>query len=135
MQETSSFGALNYSICLIYIAVMFGIGLSFARKQKTTEEYFLAGRRMPWFIVAISMYASLASASSYMALPRRCSAFPHLIILPLLSETQCDHILRICRPPLRTAGKIHRFRSICLCALKLAGCCHLFTGTRSLRSY
>ncbi len=69
MQEPSSFGALNYSICLIYIAVMFGIGLSFARKQKTTEEYFLAGRRMPWFIVAISMYASLASASSYMALP------------------------------------------------------------------
>ena len=69
MQETSSFGILNYSICLIYIAFMFGIGLSFAKKQTSTEEYFLAGRRIPWFIVAISMFASLASASSYMALP------------------------------------------------------------------
>ena len=69
MQETASFGALNYSICLIYIAVMFGIGLSFAKKQTSTEEYFLAGRRIPWFIVAISMFASLSSASSYMALP------------------------------------------------------------------
>lgn len=69
MSEVSSFGALNYSICIIYLAVMFGIGLSFAKKQKTTEDFFLAGRRMPWFIVAISMYASLASAASYMALP------------------------------------------------------------------
>ncbi len=69
MQEASSFGTLNYSICIIYLGVMFGIGVSFAKKQKTTEDYFLAGRRMPWFIVAISMYVSLASAASYMALP------------------------------------------------------------------
>ena len=69
MQEASSFGTLNYSICIIYLAVMFGIGVSFAKKQKTTEDYFLAGRRMPWFIVALSLYASLASAASYMALP------------------------------------------------------------------
>ena len=69
MEETSAFGALNYSIFFIYLAAIFGIGLLLAGKQKTTEDYFLAGRKMPWFIVAMSMFASLTSATSYMGIP------------------------------------------------------------------
>ena len=69
MQDAPSFGTLNYSICIIYLGVMFGIGIYFAKKQKTTEDFFLAGRQMPWFIVAISLFVSLSSAASYMAIP------------------------------------------------------------------
>ena len=69
MEETSAFGALNYSIFFIYLAAIFGIGLLLAGKQKTTEDYFLAGRKMPWFIVAMSMFTSLTSATSYMGIP------------------------------------------------------------------
>ena len=67
--DTFSFGALNYVIFFVYLAAMFGIGLRLAGKQKTTEGYFLAGRNMPWFIVAMSMFASLTSATSYMGIP------------------------------------------------------------------
>ncbi len=69
MQDAPSFGTLNYSICIIYLGVMFGVGIYFSKKQKTTEDYFLAGRQMPWFIVAISLFVSLSSAASYMAIP------------------------------------------------------------------
>ena len=64
-----AFGTLNYVILGVYLAAMFGIGLRIAGKQKTTEDYFLAGRNMPWLIVAISMFASLTSAISYMGIP------------------------------------------------------------------
>ena len=64
-----SFGALNYTVLAVYLVVMFAIGLSLAGKQRTTVDYFLAGRRMPWIVVGMSMFASLTSAISYMGLP------------------------------------------------------------------
>ena len=67
--EMLAFGALNYAILGIYLAAMFTVGLMLAGKQKTTEDYFLAGRNMPWWVVAMSMFASLTSAISYMGVP------------------------------------------------------------------
>ena len=67
--EPTTFSSLNYSILFAYLASMLLIGLWFARRQKTTEDYFLAGRKMPWLAVGMSMYASLTSAVTFMALP------------------------------------------------------------------
>lgn len=63
------FSPLNTIILIIYMAAMLGIGLWFSRRQTSTNEYFLAGRRMPWLVVAMSMYASLTSAVTFLALP------------------------------------------------------------------
>ena len=63
------FSPLNYAVLGGYLLAMLGIGLLFARRQKTTEDYFLGGRRMPWLVVGMSMYASLTSAVTFMALP------------------------------------------------------------------
>ena len=68
MQETL-FGPLNFGVLLCYLGLMLAVGVYFARRQKNTEDFFLAGRRMPWLIVAMSMYASLTSAVTYMGLP------------------------------------------------------------------
>ena len=67
--EPVRFSPLNYTILGAYLLAMLGIGLLFARRQKTTEDFFLAGRRMPWLAVGMSMYASLTSAVTFMALP------------------------------------------------------------------
>ena len=64
-----TFGLLNYAVLVGYLTVMVVIGLRFSGKQKTTEDYFLAGRRMPWLVVGMSMFASLTSAISYMGIP------------------------------------------------------------------
>jgi len=63
------FSPLNYAILFIYLGAMLGIGWLFAGRQKSTEDFFLAGRKMPWLVVAMSMYASLTSAVTYMGLP------------------------------------------------------------------
>lgn len=71
MNDLPAFGALNYTVLSVYLAAMLGIGLIVARRQKNTEAYFLAGRNMPWLIVAMSIFASLTSAVSYMSVPGR----------------------------------------------------------------
>ena len=69
MVTSPDFGILNYAILIVYLTAMVWIGCLFAGKQKTTEDYFLAGRKMPWLIVGMSMFASLTSAVSYMGIP------------------------------------------------------------------
>ena len=69
MENAAHFGALNYCVLGTYMVAMFAIGLSFSGKQKTTDDYFLAGRNMPWLIVSMSIFASVTSAISYMGIP------------------------------------------------------------------
>ncbi len=63
------FGRLNTVILAVYLAGMVAIGLLLAGRQKSTEDYFLAGRKMPWLAVGMSMFASLTSATTYMGVP------------------------------------------------------------------
>lgn len=69
MGSQSGFGVLNYIVLFAYLGTMMGVGALFAGSQKTTEDYFLAGRRMPWLVVGMSMFASVTSAISYMGIP------------------------------------------------------------------
>jgi len=89
------FGTLNYTILFVYLACMFGMGVAFAGKQRTTLEFFLAGRQMPWLVVAMSMFASLTSATSYMGYPgaayaENCSmvmvGVASLLVAPILTR-------------------------------------------------
>ncbi len=63
------FGLLNLTIFALYAVGMLAVGFWFARRQTTATDYFLAGRRMPWIPVAMSMYASATSASTFLGLP------------------------------------------------------------------
>jgi SSS family solute:Na+ symporter len=63
------FGVINTVILAAYLAGMVLIGLLLAGRQKTTEDYFLAGRNMPWLAVGMSMFASLTSATTFMGVP------------------------------------------------------------------
>ena len=70
METTAShFGAVNTCILAVYLLAMLAIGWHFAKRQKSTTDYFLAGRKMPWLPVAMSMFASLTSAVTFMGLP------------------------------------------------------------------
>jgi len=65
------FGTLNYIVLFTYLAGMLAVGVFLAGRQKTTEQYFLADRRMPWLVVGMSIFASLTSAVTYMGVPAR----------------------------------------------------------------
>jgi len=46
-----NFGALNYLTIVVYMGVMVAMGFWFSRQDKTSEEYLLGGRKMPWWAV------------------------------------------------------------------------------------
>jgi len=72
--RTPQLGPLNYATLGLYLAVMVGMGFWFARRQKGTDDYFRAGRRVPWWAVALSIYATMLSSITFMAIPAKAFA-------------------------------------------------------------
>ncbi|MDX1942691.1 MAG: sodium:solute symporter [Saprospiraceae bacterium] len=53
------FETLDWVVIGIYFAMLLGIALwVITRRQKNTEDYFLAGRNIGWFVVGASIFAS-----------------------------------------------------------------------------
>ncbi len=65
----SGLETLDYAAIGLYMLGTFGISLWFGRKQKTTDDFFVGGRHMPWFAVGLSIMATLFSTLSYLASP------------------------------------------------------------------
>ena len=59
----------DHVVLAVYLAAMMFLGWRLARGQQTEEEYFLGGRRLPWFAVGVSIIASLLSSITYLASP------------------------------------------------------------------
>ncbi len=66
----TSIGALDGAVLLAYCLALCGIGWWAARKQaKTTDEYFLAGRSIPWMVTTASFLATCISALTFVGTP------------------------------------------------------------------
>src|SRR6202008_113659 len=52
----------------VYFAIVFGIGMYFARRERTSEEYFLAGRNVGWFFIGASLFVSNISTEHFIGL-------------------------------------------------------------------
>jgi SSS family transporter len=61
--------ALDYLVVVLYLVLSVVVGLRSSRRQDTADDYFLGGRRQPWFPVAISIISAELSAVSYMGVP------------------------------------------------------------------
>ena len=61
--------AVDYGILLGYLALMVLLGLYFAGKQTSTDEYFLGSRSFSWMPLGVSLLATLLSALSYTGFP------------------------------------------------------------------
>lgn len=61
---------LDWLVLLGYFALIVASGVWFSRrKQSSTEDYFLGGRRMPAWAVAVSIVATSMSAASFIGVP------------------------------------------------------------------
>jgi SSS family solute:Na+ symporter len=60
--------ALDIAIIVAYFAAVFGIGLYFIRKGRTTEDYFLAGRDAAWWAIGASLFSSNIGSEHFIGL-------------------------------------------------------------------
>jgi len=66
-----SFGMLNTWVLVLYLGAMLTLGVYFSRREKTTDDFFLAGRRIPWWAAGLSIFGTGLSAITYMAIPAK----------------------------------------------------------------
>lgn len=81
---THSFHIVDYAVVIFYLVFTIAMGLVFSKSEKNTEEYFLGGRKMPTFAIAISMYVTLFSAISFVAIPGEAFANGLSLYWPIL---------------------------------------------------
>lgn len=60
---------LDYSIIALYAVGMLAVGSYYARRVKTADDYLLGGRTMSPLMIGLSLFATLTSTLSYLALP------------------------------------------------------------------
>ena len=59
---------VDYILILIYFIISFGIALFFSKRAgKNTEEFFLSGRKLPWWLAGTAMVATTFSADTPLA--------------------------------------------------------------------
>ena len=56
------------------MAAMLGIGVWFMRRERNTDAFFRGGQRVPWWAAGMSIYATMLSALTFMALPAKVYA-------------------------------------------------------------
>src|SRR2546428_6667710 len=59
---------LDLMIIGVYFLVVFGIGFYFSRKERTSEQYFLAGRDVGWFFIGASLFVANISTEHVIGL-------------------------------------------------------------------
>jgi SSS family transporter len=63
------FGAVNMAVLVGYLVVLVIMGIYFSKREKSTEDFFLAGRRVPWWAAGLSIYGTQLSAITFIAIP------------------------------------------------------------------
>jgi SSS family transporter len=69
-----TFGWLNYATLLAYLLGMVAVGWFCARKNQNTDDYFTASGRIPWWAAGLSIYATMLSSITFMAIPAKSFA-------------------------------------------------------------
>src|SRR5438309_3143347 len=59
---------VDIAIIAVYFVVIFAIGFYFARKERTSTDYFLASRDVGWFFIGASLFVSNISTEHFIGL-------------------------------------------------------------------
>lgn len=87
VRTVRNLAVIDYVVIAAYFAGMALIGFYFSRQQETSSEFSLGSRNIKWWAAGISMFATGASAISFMAIPALAFAtnlvwlFPSLILV------------------------------------------------------
>ena len=90
----------DHAVIVGYLAGMLILGAYLSRRQQSDEEYFLGGRRMPWFAVGVSVIASLLSSLTYLSEPGEVwnSGATHMVGKMLAIPLEMLFVFLVCLP-------------------------------------
>lgn len=68
------FGRLNWVVLIGYLIALMLIGWWCSKKETSSETFFLGDRKIPWWAAGLSLFSTLLSAITYLAIPARAYA-------------------------------------------------------------
>ena len=109
---------IDYTVIAAYLLAITAFGTWFSRFQKTTVDYFLTGRSVPWWAICFTIVATETSTLSFIGVPAGAYAgnmtflqlaFGYVIgrragqraVPAVLLPRRAVHVLRAAAPALR----------------------------------
>ncbi len=77
----AQFGTIDFMALGVYLTALVVMGVYFSRREKTTNDFFLAGGRVPWWAAGLSIFGTQLSAITFMAIPAKVYATDWTYIL------------------------------------------------------
>ena len=84
VRTVRSLSWVDYLVIGCYFLFIATIGMIASRRQKSSADFSLAGRNVPWWVAGISMFATGASAISFMAIPALAFSTNLVFLFPIV---------------------------------------------------
>jgi len=74
VQSSKVFGWINSLTLVVYLLIMVGIGVFFSFRNRSTDDFFRGGQRIPWWVAGLSIFATMLSSLTFIAIPAKAYA-------------------------------------------------------------
>ena len=68
------FKPMDMIVMVLYFLALVLIGFYFSKRQKSSDDYFKGGQRIPWWAAGLSLFATALSAITFMSIPAKSYA-------------------------------------------------------------
>ncbi|MBR4756626.1 MAG: sodium:solute symporter, partial [Bacteroidales bacterium] len=72
--EKKGFKPVDVVVMVLYFLALVLIGFYFSKRQKSSDDYFKGGQRIPWWAAGLSLFATALSAITFMSIPAKSYA-------------------------------------------------------------
>ena len=63
------FSPIDYAIVIVYLLGVTGAGIVISGRQRSSRDYFLGGKQLPWWMVGFSIVAGETSTLTFISVP------------------------------------------------------------------
>jgi len=74
LRSGERFGVVDFSAIGIYLSAMIGVGVFFSFRNKNSDDFFRGGQRVPWLVAGLSIFATMLSSITFIAIPAKAYA-------------------------------------------------------------
>lgn len=101
------FNAGDWAVILLYMLGIVALGLWFGKDQRTTRDYFLGSRNIPWWGIGLSIVAAETSALTIIGVPAMAYGGDLTFVQMLLGYVLARVIIAIALVPHYFKGEIY----------------------------
>ena len=83
---SGGFTVIDWVVLALYAAGVLGLGFYYSRKQTTSKEYFVGSGNISPILIGVSLFATLLSTISYLAVPGESLAKGPALLVTVLAQ-------------------------------------------------